>query len=471
MKSSDLIRFSLDTLWRTRLRTVLTTLGVIIGIGALVAMVSFGAGMQRNVTEAFTANDLFTSIRVLPMKVDIGQAMSGNMDAAVSGLQQRTRALNDTAVALIAALPGVAVVFPEISFPVRIRLAGRETSTTLRSVPVVMGRYRPYDRMGWGGFFSSDSAREAVLAYSTLAGLKIVLKGEGEASLSDSVRTWRQLPADSLIGAEVEVVTSVLDLGQVMRGGMMPGMQPPFREQITRLRLKGIRPKPHAFSNEQIQGGVVVPLETGKHLPRFAFTSMWNMLSRSGRTSGGYDALYVRLRDIKDLESVRKRLKELNFSVFALADQLEEIKRGFIMVDTALGAIGTIALIVAALGIINTMVMSILERTREIGVMKAVGASERQIRTIFFVEAGTIGLAGGLLGVVLGWLVSRLANWIANLWMVRQGGPGGDIDFFYLSPWLIIGAILFSILVSLLAGLYPAARAARVNPVEALRHD
>ncbi|HQG45636.1 MAG TPA: ABC transporter permease, partial [bacterium] len=276
MRGSDLIRFSLDNLWRTKLRTGLTTLGVIIGIGALVAMVSFGAGMQRNVTEAFTANDLFTSIRILPMKMDIGQAMSGNIDAAVSGLQQRTRALNDTAVALIAAMPEVAVVFPEISFPVKIRCFGRETSTTLRSLPAVMGHYRPYDRMGWGAFFSNDSAREAVLAYSTLAGLKIVLEGTGERAISDSSRTWRQLPADSLIGAEVEVVTSVLDLGQVISGGMVAGMQPPFREQTTRLRIQGIQPKPHAFSNEQIQGGIVVPLETGKRLPRFAFTSMWN---------------------------------------------------------------------------------------------------------------------------------------------------------------------------------------------------
>ncbi|HNW59196.1 MAG TPA: ABC transporter permease [bacterium] len=470
MKSSDLIRFSLDNLWRTKLRTILTTLGVIIGIGALVAMVSFGTGMQRNVTEAFTANDLFTSIRVLPMNMEIEQAMSGNLDAAISGMHKRTRALNDTAVALIAAIPEVAVVYPEISFPVKIRFKGRETSTTLRSVPAVMGHYRPYDRMGWGDFFSSDSAPEAVLAYSTLASLKIVLEGAGEKSISDSVRAWRQLPADSLIGADIEVVTSVLDLSQAV-GGMAAGLPPSFGEHVTRLRVQGIRPKPHAFSNEQIQGGIVVPLATGKQMPRFAFTSMWNMLSRGGRSSGIYDALYVRLRDLKDLAKVRMRLKELNFSVFALADQLEEIKRGFIMVDTALGAVGTIALIVAALGIINTMVMSILERTREIGVMKAVGASERQIRTIFFVEAGSIGLGGGVLGVGLGWLVSRLANWIANIWVARQGGPGGDIEFFFLPLWLVAGAILFSVVVSLLAGLYPAARAARVNPVEALRHD
>jgi putative ABC transport system permease protein len=471
MKSVDLVQFSLDNLWRTKLRTVLTTLGVIIGIGALVAMVSFGTGMQRNVTEAFTANDLFTSIRVLPVKMDIEQAMSGNMDAAVSGLQRPSRALDDTAVTLMAAMPEVAVVFPEITFPVKIRFRGQEYSTTLRSVPAVMGRFKPYDRMGWGRFFSSDSAPEAILAYPTLGELKILLEEAGEKGKADSAGTWRHLPADSLIGADIEVVTSVLDISRVMGGGMGAHGQPPFGEQVTRLRIAGIRPKPHAFSNEQIQGGIVVPLLTGKNMPRFAFTSMWSLLSRGGRANSGYDAIYVRLKDLQDLPAVRKRLKDMGFSVFALADQLEEIKRGFIMVNTALGAVGTIALIVAALGIINTMVMSILERTREIGVMKAVGASEKQIKSIFFFEAGTIGLLGGILGVILGWLVSRLANLVANIWVAHQGGPGGDIEFFYLPSWLIAGAITFSLLVSLLAGLYPAMRAARVNPVEALRHD
>ncbi|HNY91592.1 MAG TPA: ABC transporter permease [bacterium] len=472
MKGSDLLQFSLDNLRRTRLRTFLTTLGVIIGIGALVAMVSFGTGMQRNITEAFTANDLFTTIRVLPVRMDIEQVMAGNLDGAMSGMQKRTRALNDTAIALIAAMPEVAVVFPEITFPVKIRFGGQETSTTLRSVPVAMGGYTPYDRMGWGGFFSSDSAAEVILSYGLLSRLKLTLDGEDEQARTDSSRVWRRVKADSLIGAEVEVITSVLDLGRMMSGGLAAAGQPSFTEHVTRLRVAGIRPRPHAFSNEQVQGGIVVPLLTGKRMPRFAFNNMWSLLSRGGRPTGSYEALYVRLNHLQDLPAIRKRLQELNFSVFALADQLEEIKRGFLMVDTALGAVGTIALVVAALGIINTMVMSILERTREIGVMKAVGASERQIRTIFFFEAGCIGLMGGMLGVLLGWLVSRLANWIANLWTLRQGGGvGGDIEFFYLPPWLIGGAILFAVGVSLAAGYYPATRAARVNPVEALRHD
>ena len=115
------------------------------------------------------------------------------------------------------------------------------------------------------------------------------------------------------------------------------------------------------------------------------------------------------------------------------------------------------------------MVMSILERRREIGIMKAIGASDREIKTIFFIEAGTIGFIGALFGLLLGWLVTRLANLVLN----TQLRPAGEepVDLFYFPVWLIFGAVLFSIIVSLAAGLYPAIKAARLDPVKALRHD
>ena len=166
---------------------------------------------------------------------------------------------------------------------------------------------------------------------------------------------------------------------------------------------------------------------------------------------------------------VVKELKGMGLNVFALSDQLKEIRRGFLILDSILGAIGTIALVVAALGIVNTMVMSILERTREIGIMKAIGGSEGQIKLIFFVEAGTIGFIGAIGGLILGWIVTEIANYIAN----SQFRPLGEepVDFFYFPIWLILGSIVFSIVISLLAGMYPASRAANVDPVKALRHD
>ncbi|MHC4682661.1 MAG: ABC transporter permease [Planctomycetota bacterium] len=127
-----------------------------------------------------------------------------------------------------------------------------------------------------------------------------------------------------------------------------------------------------------------------------------------------------------------------------------------------------IGITVAALGIINTMVMSILERYREIGIMKAVGASDKDVKKIFFFESGVIGFVGGIFGLALGWIVSMLINLIVNSFTVRQGVP--YMDYFSFPWWLCLGAIVFSVSISLLAGIYPTLRAARVDPVVALRH-
>jgi putative ABC transport system permease protein len=137
--------------------------------------------------------------------------------------------------------------------------------------------------------------------------------------------------------------------------------------------------------------------------------------------------------------------------------------------DMFLIAVGMIGITVASLGIVNTMVMSILERYREIGIMKAVGATDGDVQRIFLFESGAIGLLGGLFGLGLGWAVSMVINAIVNTLMARQGVP--HMEYFSFPWWLCLGAIAFSILVSLIAGVYPTRRAARVDPVVALRHD
>ena len=132
---------------------------------------------------------------------------------------------------------------------------------------------------------------------------------------------------------------------------------------------------------------------------------------------------------------------------------MQGAKRAFIILDIVLSLIGSIALAVSSLGIVNTMVMSILERTREIGIMKAIGGSDGDIRRIFLIEASAIGFFGGVTGVVLGWLVGRIINFGANVYIQQQGGTPGNL--FSLPFWLIGGAIGFSIAVSLIAGSYP----------------
>ena len=134
-----------------------------------------------------------------------------------------------------------------------------------------------------------------------------------------------------------------------------------------------------------------------------------------------------------------------------------------------LGIFGSLALAVASIGIVNTLVMAILERRREIGVMKAIGASDSDVKRLFFAEAGAMGILGGMVGVGLGWAIGRVINIGTNIYLKRQSLPP---DNFWAVPWwLVAAAIMFSFLVSLISGLYPAGRAARLDPVQALRYE
>jgi putative ABC transport system permease protein len=474
MRFRDLIELALSNLKRTKLRTFLTTLGVIIGIGALVAMVSFGTGMQKNVSRMFTENDLFTSIIVTPQKIDVDAAMSGDVSSAVGALAGPAPVLNDSVLQVFRKLDGVQQAYPQIRFPVKVRFRGQETETSLNAIPVEMGAYAPYNDIPYGRFFQSDSDTAALLTPELLNRLNFRLKEYADKksiSLEDSARGVRTVSADSLIGEEIEIVSTVIDFQSMMGnpfGFFAGGNRTPTKDHITQLKIGGILNKTSdPFAEGRMAGDLFIPTKTAAAIPRLDFNNIWDLLK--SHRDGGYATVYVRVADIDAVKPVEVAIENMGFGAFAILDQLEEIKKGFLLFDTALGAIGTIALIVAALGIINTMVMSILERTREIGVMKSIGGSEDEIRTIFFVEAGVIGFLGGVFGVALGWLATRVANAVANFYFAQHGMP--HVEFFYIPLWLIAGAMAFSIVVSLLAGVYPASRAARVDPVKALRHD
>lgn len=465
MKACDLTLLALSNLWLTRFRAILTTLGVVIGIGVLVSMVSFGTGIQKNVTDEIKKNDLLTTLQVLPSGTGLDDVMSGNIEALTEP-REHGIPLDDSAVESIEAIPGVVVAYPELRFPAKIRFRGRETSVNMRALPAELASVKPYNGLSHGTFFESDSEASILLSGSALEELGVAFAGdEGEAE--DVV----SLPSDSIIGREVEVVTSVLDPTAMLlasegaRAGR-PAM--PFREHIERLKIAGTLDRASG-PFEMSSGGAAVPLATAAGMPRVDFTSVWDLLDSSADSESGYTAVHARVGNIDDLDAVVAEVEEMGFEVFTLADQLDEFKRNFMILDALLGAVGVVALIIAGLGIINTMVTSILERTREIGVMKAIGGSESDIARIFFVEAATIGVLGGVFGVALGWLVTRIANAIANAYIRPQGFE--PVNLFHIPLWLIAGALAFSVGVSLLAGLYPAVRASRVDPVKALRHD
>jgi putative ABC transport system permease protein len=214
--------------------------------------------------------------------------------------------------------------------------------------------------------------------------------------------------------------------------------------------------------------GVMIPLSTAKTIDATIVTNAQSLL-RDRSEPRTYSSITVRVDQAQNTQDVQDRIKQMGYSVFSISDALSGAKNAFIVLDIVLGLIGSIALAVSSLGIVNTMVMSILERTREIGIMKAIGASDGDIRRIFLIEASAIGLLGGAMGIALGWIVGRAINFGANIYIQSQGGTPGSL--FSLPLWLIGSALAFSVVVSLIAGSYPASRAARLNPVQALRHD
>ena len=466
----DLTQMAMNNLWRTKLRSSLTILGVIIGIGALSSMVSFGVGMQKNLTDAFKKNDLFTSLNVTASNINLEEISAGDLSDIEEKLQKPLTALNDTVVDMIRKIPGVVVAFPEIRFPVKLKYMEKETNLNLSAIPVGMKEFYPFNEIKTGSFLSNDTSFHMLVKKNTLRDLGVKLKEYPEDTATESGK-YILLDPDSVINSNIEIISKDVDVRGILSNPFMALMGKrslPFKDTVIPFKIAGIIPERENFGFDRFGGGVYVPLETSKKIPNLGFNDIWDLLG-DNLPGDNYGSIYVRVKDMKMTKAVVDSLKNKGLNVFAFSEELKEIKRVFVIMDSFLGVIGLIALVVAALGIINTMLMSILERTREIGIMKSIGGSEGEIKIIFFVEAASIGLFGAIFGLGLGWLVTRIANAVMNSQLRPQDLP--SVDLFSFPLWLMLGAIAFSILISLAAGLYPAIRAARIDPVKALRHD
>ena len=466
MNSLDLSNIAFSNLWRTKLRTSLTVLGVVIGIGALTSMVSFGVGMEKNMTDAFKKNDLFTSLNVTSKNINLEDISSANAGNIEEKLRKPALILNDSVVAEIYKIPSVAVAFPEIRIPVKLRYGKKEISLIVIGIPMEMKDFYPFNEISYGSFFSSDSAFEILIRENTLKDLGYKIKNKTSDPVSDSLKYIR-IDSDSLINSKIEVVSKNIDMNGIHANPFLTAFGSgnlPISDTVIPFVIKGIITDYDDFGFDRFRGGIFIPFKVCGKIPNLGFNNVWELFGNSSKGKN-YSSIYVRVKNVKETKAVIDTLKQKGLNVFAFTEELKQIKRAFLIMDSLLGAIGLIALVVAALGIINTMLMSILERTREIGIMKSIGGSEGEIKMIFFVEASVIGLIGAVFGLGLGWIVTRIANAIMNSQLRPQ--DLSDIELFSFPWWLIV----FSVVLSLAAGLYPAIRAARIDPVKALRHD
>jgi putative ABC transport system permease protein len=452
MKFRDAVEFSLASLRKRRLRTFLTASGVMIGIGALVSMISFGTGLQKNVTDAFKASDLFTTVLVLPAGPELPSRDPDRPGRTANSAGRSHAVLDDAAVAEISRIPGVRLVYPDVNFPAMVGLGEKEEFRLIQVVPAAIAASGAL-QIGWGKAYTEDNEEGVVVSQSLLRRLGKVEPG-------------------AAVGQKLRITSVSIDLGKLASldlAALFSGQGFPVATESYDFPIVGVT-SVSAFGGgpSPVQNEVLIPPGPARRIKRLPMTSIWDLFRmRDGQL--GYSTVSVKLESLRDLERVKSRVGDMGYTTFALADQFEQVTKGFYFMDMVLAAVGMIAIVVAALGIVNTMVMSILERYREIGVMKAVGAGDGDVKRIFFFESAAIGLLGGAGGCVLGWAVSLVINRIVNFYTARQGLP--FIDYFAFPVWIFAGALGFALLVSLVSGIYPARRAARVDPVVALRHD
>ena len=451
MRISDYIEQSLCNLWKKKLRTFLTTFGVVIGVGALVSMFAFGKGLQKNVTKTFNELELFNYLGVYQRSDDNHDIQSPQDSNTPQESSEQKQILDDDFIIELAKTEGVEWAFPEMRFPAMIRFRDEEEFTLIQVLPAKICQ-AGIVKLRAGTAYESDDANSLIISDSLLHRLDVK-------------------EPETAIGEQIEICTLSIDFSLANIPNILSFLQGrglPFSRQNYPFTIVGVTERMGLGGPMLMRGDVLIPHGTSEKMKKIQFTSVSDLFA-SARQSRGYSTIGIRLSSPKYVEPIKKQMEELGFETFSFMDQLQEIKTGFIFLDMFLFAVGMIAITVASLGIINTMVMSILERYKEIGIMKAVGASDRDVKKIFFFEAGVIGFMGGVFGLALGWIVSLLINFIINGFANRQGVP--YINYFSFPWWLCLGAIVFSILVSLTAGIYPTIRAARVDPVVALRHD
>jgi ABC-type antimicrobial peptide transport system permease subunit len=213
---------------------------------------------------------------------------------------------------------------------------------------------------------------------------------------------------------------------------------------------------------------VFLPLKLAESLHVMQLTDL-REISRAASDQPVYTSVSVRVKNPAQIQTLEDAIKKMGFGTFSILDASRGLQQVFRVLYAFLGIFGSLALIVSSIGIVNTLVMAILERRREIGIMKAIGASDGDVQKLFFAEAGAMGILGGVVGVVLGWAIGQLINFGTNLWLKSQSVKP---EHFWAVPWWLVAlAIGFSFLVSLVSGLYPAGRAARLDPVQALRYE
>ncbi len=453
MSFSDILKMCTDNLKRRKGRTILTVLGVFIGCTSIIVMVSIGVGMKESQDQMLSEMGDLSIIEVSQMYGD---------DAAAK--------LDDDAVESFRQMAGVAAVMPKVNF--------NEYAVSLKAG--INDRYY----CDWSNVVGLDTDAMEAMGFEIMEG-KVPGVSTDEAvggqylayNFYDSlmpdghnmVNRWdiydengneKELP-DPFFDILKTPLTLEINTGE--NGDSV------FRKTI---KITGVTKEDYGKGWETSEG-IMMSIDAMKALLRDIKGTPQKNLT--------YSTILVKAEDISLVTSIEEEISGLGYYTYSMESMRESMEKSARQVQLMLGGLGAISLFVAAIGITNTMVMSISERTREIGIMKALGCYVKDIRLMFLMEAGAIGLLGGIAGVLFSLLISVGINLVAmgSLSMGITGqaildallGGEGITRISVVSPGLIVFAIVFSIFVGVASGYYPANKAVKISALEAIKRE
>src|SRR3990167_2655496 len=399
----EVLRVAKSHFLSNRLRVFFTTMGVTLGIGSIVALVSLGVGLQRITSEQMASFNALVTI-------------------TVSKIPTSAQPLDDAAADKIKKLEHIKMVSPEVTMTARGTLDGTTTSlmlTGLREGSYDFADVKIIEGDAKGIVINKATAKSYnIQDYKSMIGKKMALElvpipAEGEGD-SDALK-------------------------QLLAAAEKP-------TQLT-MAISGV-------SDDELIAAVYVPLG--------------EVMTAAGMKE--FTSIKVKMEDRQYVKGARGPIEDMGYATSSVVDMIDQVDKVFTIVQVALGLIGAIALLVALIGIINTMTIALLERTREIGILKAIGASNADIRRLFSYESALFGFVGGVFGVGVAWLAGQGVNTLVD-YMVRAAGSNESVHIFATPRLFAIAMVIISVFVAMLAGWYPSRRAAKLSAMEALRYE
>ncbi|RVU53977.1 ABC transporter permease [Anaerosphaera multitolerans] len=450
MKSKDLISMALRNLNNRKLRTFLTVLGVVIGATSIIIMLSIGFGFQKINQQSYESMGDLTTLDMHSERFFYDESPSSS---------KKEKLLNDSAVSEVKKIEHVQAVMPMYKGNATLE-TGRFINGYVNIVAI------PADAMGEFGF-EIEEGRLLNSQDSTSGGV-VVSNGVKRGFYNEKQPGIRAEDKIDLMKARIEIKD--FQVQDFSSGGYYSSYN--FDENfetkqyVEKLKVVGVLvDNPNDWENYNT---VYMTLDYFKKFKRATETAT----NTKGKDLKTYSNIKVKVDDMKNVEEVQETIKSMGYEASNMyADILKESNKQIVVVQAVFGAIGAIAFIVAAIGITNTMIMSIYERTKEIGVMKVIGASIRDIKKLFLVESGFIGFFGGIAGIIFSLILSFLINHFFSGFMMGMVGPeaGFTPKLSYIPVWLIFVSLLFSTLVGVLSGYLPARRAMKLSALDAIR--